>query len=77
MANPAQVNIGWKLDHGEPVLLVYNLGDPVPHAELVEGPTRFCPGCRREYAAPVIRYPSDPLLFFAVLGLRHLAISRG
>lgn len=77
MARAAAIQVGWKLDHDEPVLLIFDLGDPVPHAELVEGPTRFCPGCRREHAAPVIRYPSDPLLFFAVLGLRHLAISRG
>ena len=69
MARAAAIQVGWKLDHDEPVLLIFDLGDPVPQAELVEGETRACPDCGREHAMPVIRWPSDVLLFFALTGV--------
>lgn len=70
MANPAQIDVGWKLDHGEPVLLVYKLdGGPPPRPEIVDGVSRACPDCGYEHAMPVIRWPSDFLLFFALTGV--------
>lgn len=69
---PDQIDVGWKLDHGEPVLLVYTLGSPVPSPKVVDGETRACPDCGYEHAMPVVRWPSDVLLFFALTG-----VSRG